>query len=41
MEWAEAPWITWFEVTDIRGQVEDGQVAHWQVTMKPGFTLDA
>jgi dodecin len=32
--------IKWFEVTDIRGHVEDGTVAHWQVTMKLGFTLD-
>lgn len=32
--------IKWFEVTDIRGHIEDGTVAHWQVTMKLGFTLD-
>ncbi|RME33790.1 MAG: dodecin domain-containing protein [Gammaproteobacteria bacterium] len=31
--------IRWFEVTDIRGHVEDNQIRHWQVTMKLGFTL--
>ncbi|MCS4502566.1 Dodecin [wastewater metagenome] len=32
--------IRWFEVTETRGEVEDGRVAHWQVTVKLGFTLD-
>jgi flavin-binding protein dodecin len=32
--------IRWFEVLDTRGQVSDGKVAHWQVTLKIGFTLD-
>jgi flavin-binding protein dodecin len=32
--------INWFEVTETRGHVEDGKVAHWQVTIKVGFTLD-
>lgn len=32
--------IRWFEVTDIRGDVADGKVAHWQLTVKLGFTLD-
>ena len=32
--------IGWFEVTDTRGHVEDGKVAHFQVTLKIGFTLD-
>jgi len=27
-------------VTETRSQVEDGQVAHWQVTLKIGFRLD-
>lgn len=31
--------IRWFEVKDIRGHVEGGKVAHWQVTLKVGFTL--
>ena len=32
--------LDWFEVTQIRGHIEDGQVAHFQVTMKLGFRLD-
>lgn len=32
--------IQWFELVDLRGQVSDGQVGHWQVTIKAGFTLD-
>ncbi len=32
--------IRWFEVTELRGHVEDGEVAHWQVTLKAGFTLE-
>jgi flavin-binding protein dodecin len=27
-------------VTEIRGDVDDGQVEHWQVSLKVGFTLD-
>ena len=33
--------IRWFEVVDTRGHVEEGRVAHWQVTLKLGFTLEA
>ena len=32
--------IDWFEVTETRGHVEDGRVAHFQVTLKIGFKLD-
>lgn len=32
--------IRWFEVTETRGHVVDGKVAHWQVTVKAGFTLE-
>jgi flavin-binding protein dodecin len=32
--------LRWFQVTETRGEIEDGKVAHWQVTMKVGFTLD-
>jgi len=32
--------LDWFEVTQIRGQLEGGQVAHWQVGLKVGFRLD-
>lgn len=31
--------IRWFQVTETRGHVENGKVAHWQVTLKVGFTL--
>lgn len=32
--------MRWFEVTDTRGHIENGSVAHWQVSLKIGFTLD-
>lgn len=32
--------LDWFEVTEIRGHVVDGDVAHFQVTMKIGFKLE-
>jgi dodecin len=32
--------IHWFEVIETRGHVVDGKVAHWQVTIKVGFTLE-
>ncbi len=32
--------LRWFEVTQIRGHLENGAVAHWQVTVKVSFTLD-
>jgi flavin-binding protein dodecin len=32
--------LDWFEVTEIRGHLEHGEVGHVQVTMKVGFRLD-
>ena len=32
--------IQWFEVVETRGHVADGKVAHWQVTIKAGFTIE-
>ena len=32
--------LRWFEVIDTRGHIENGTVAHWQVTVKVGFTLE-
>ena len=32
--------IDWFEVTESRGHVADGKVAHFQVTLKVGFRLE-
>lgn len=29
--------LDWFEVTEIRGHIEDGKVAHYQVGLKIGF----
>lgn len=31
--------MRWFEVVETRGQIADGKVAHWQVTIKVGFAL--
>jgi len=33
--------LRWFEVTNVRGEIENGKVAHFQVTMKLGFTLES
>ena len=32
--------MQWFEVVETRGHIQDGKVAHWQVTVKIGFTLE-
>ena len=32
--------LRWFEVVETRGYIEQGKIAHWQVTIKVGFTLD-
>ena len=32
--------LRWFEVVETRGHLEAGLVAHWQVTIKVGFTLE-
>ena len=32
--------IGWFEVVQVRGDVSDGKVGHYQVTLKVGFTLE-
>ncbi|WP_457030454.1 dodecin [Kitasatospora sp. P5_F3] len=32
--------LDWFEVTQIRGHIEEGGVAHFQVGLKVGFRLD-
>ena len=37
---ATARGIGWFEVLSTRGHVEGGKVAHFQVTLKVGFTLE-
>ena len=32
--------IRWFEVVSTRGHVENNRVAHYQVTLRIGFTLE-
>ena len=32
--------LRWFEVVQTRGHIEDGKVAHYQVTLRVGFTMD-
>jgi dodecin len=30
----------WFQVTETRGHISNDKIAHWQVTIKVGFTLE-
>ena len=32
--------LRWFRITDTRGHIENGKIAHWQVTLEVGFTLE-
>lgn len=32
--------LRWFEVLETRGQVEDGKILHYQVTLKVGFKME-
>ncbi|MBR7829477.1 dodecin domain-containing protein [Actinospica sp. MGRD01-02] len=32
--------LDWFEVTEVRGRIEDGRIAEYQVGVKVGFRLD-
>ena len=32
--------LRWFEATDFRGRIKEGEIAEYQVTMKVGFKLD-
>ncbi len=32
--------MRWFQVIETRGHIETGEVAHWQVCLKVGFTLE-
>lgn len=32
--------MRWFEVKELRGQIEDGRVQHYQVRLRLGFTID-
>jgi flavin-binding protein dodecin len=33
--------MRWFEVVEVRGHIDHGAVAYWQVTLKIGFTLES
>lgn len=33
--------LDWFQVVETRGHLKDGAIAHWQVTLKVGFRLEA
>ncbi|HRP74101.1 MAG TPA: dodecin family protein [Rhodocyclaceae bacterium] len=33
--------LDWFETTEIRGHIEDGKIAHFQVKLKVGFRIEA
>jgi flavin-binding protein dodecin len=32
--------LRWFEVVETRGHIEKGKIAHYQVTLKVGFTME-
>ncbi len=32
--------LNWFEVTETRGHIQDGKIAHFQVVVKIGFRLE-
>ena len=32
--------LSWFQVVETRGNINKGQVQHWQVTIKVGFTVE-
>jgi flavin-binding protein dodecin len=34
------PHLRWFQVTETRGQIVDGKIAYWQVTVRVGSTLE-
>lgn len=32
--------MRWFTITETRGQIDQGNLAYWQVTIKVGFTVE-
>jgi dodecin len=32
--------LHWFQVTELRGQIESGSIVHWQVTLKVGMRIE-
>lgn len=33
--------LSWFQVSETRGNIDKGKVHHWQVTIKVGFALES
>ncbi|HEY3007660.1 MAG TPA: dodecin [Micromonosporaceae bacterium] len=33
-------YLDWFQVTEVRGHLVDGEIGHFQVTLKVGFRLE-
>ncbi len=33
--------LDWFEVVETRGHIQDGKIAHWQVSLKVGIRLES
>lgn len=33
-------YMRWFQVVETRGQIDNGKIAYWQVTLKVGFTVE-
>jgi dodecin len=33
--------VDWFELVEVRGAIADGEVSHYQITMKVGFRLES
>lgn len=33
--------MRWFQMTEVRGHIDDGKVQHWQVGVKIGFTIES
>ena len=32
--------LDWFEITEVRGQIDGSEIGHWQVGLKIGFRLE-
>jgi dodecin len=32
--------LRWFEIKQLRGEIENGEVAHYQALLKVGFTIE-
>lgn len=32
--------LHWFEVTNVRGHIENGAIVHWQVSLKVGMRIE-